>query len=226
MIATVDIAELGLRGTARAARRRPKPHDVRGLRWADVAVLAPLATNRPPSFRRAALIAFWDDEAAARDFAHDSEFYVPFAEGFHATLRPLRAYGSWPGLPSEIATTRTVDHEGPVLVTTLGRLRLSQTLRFLRASRPAEKAATSAPGLLWGTAAARPPFVATITAWNDSDAAVAYAYSSGQAHHTAIAKQRRKDFHRQSAFVRYEPLYVSGSLDGANPFVASTTSST
>ena len=214
MIATLDIAELGVRGTARALLRRPNPSDVRGLRWADVAILAPLATKRPPAFRRAALIAFWDDEAAARDFADRSELARPFAGGFHAALRPLRAFGTWPGLPADVAKARTVAHDGPVFVTTLGRLRLSQTVRFLRASRPAERSVVTAPGLLWGTAAARPPFVATISAWQDSQAVTDYAYPREQPHHGAIDQQRRKDFHRQSAFVRYEPVEVTGSLGG------------
>lgn len=224
MIVTLDIADLGVRGAVRALRHRPNPSELRGLRWADVAIAAPLATKRPPALRRAVLIAFWDDEASARDFAENGRLARPFRDGFHAVLQPLRAFGAWPGLPADIAKTRAVDHQGPVLVTTLGRLRLSQTIRFLRASRPAERAAVAAPGLLWGTAAARPPFLATISAWEDSQATVEYAYPREQPHHAAIDKQRRKDFHHQSAFVRYVPIEVTGSLDGPNPLPASAVS--
>src|SRR5215204_1213196 len=49
-----------------------------------------------------------------------------------AVLRPLRAFGSWPGLPAEVPRNRLTHHDAPVIVTTLGRLRLTQTFRFLR----------------------------------------------------------------------------------------------
>src|SRR5205823_8218554 len=62
MIATVHVADLGAAGTVRAMRRRPKVGDVPGLRWADLPALVPLASTRPPNLRRAALLAFWDDE--------------------------------------------------------------------------------------------------------------------------------------------------------------------
>jgi hypothetical protein len=33
--------------------------------------------------------------------------------------------------------------------------------------------------------------------------------------------QHAKDFHRQSAFVRFAPTRLEGTLEGANPFDAS-----
>ena len=221
MIATVHVADLGAAGTVRTLLRRPAVDRVPGLRWADVAPLAPLAMSRPPSLRRAALMAFWDDDAAVDRFVESHPVGRRFADGFHARLSPLRAFGSWPGLPSDLPTARTVPHEGPVVVFTLGRLRLSQTVRFLRTSRPAERAALESPGLVWGMAAARPPFVATISIWEDSRASATYAFGRQRPQHSeAIAAQERKDFHRQSAFVRFAPLHVSGSLDGPSPLAA------
>ena len=222
MIATVHLADLGAGGTLRALLRRPTPKQVAGLRWANVAALAPLATTRPPRLDRAALLAFWDDEDAANRFAETSPIGRRFSDGFRATLQPLRAYGSWPGLPDDLPRTRAVPHDGPVVVLTLGRLRLSQTVRFFRTSRPAEKAAMEADGMLWATAAARPPFVATISMWESSQATAAYAYAQQQPHNNAIAAQQRKDFHRQSAFVRFAPIRVDGSLSGPSPLSAAT----
>jgi hypothetical protein len=172
----------------------------------------------PPPIRRAGLFAFWDDEAAFDRFLDESPLAEPFAAGFSARLRPIRAYGSWPGLPPDVPGSRAVNDEGPVVVFTLGRLRISQIIRFLRASRPAERAALDNDGLVWGSAAVRPPFVATVTLWRDAAATVAYAYGREQAAHSdAIAEQRRKDFHRQSAFIRFAPTRLEGSLTGKNP---------
>jgi hypothetical protein len=214
MIATIDVANIGALSTLRALRRRPKPSDVPGLRWLDIAAAVPLASKTPPGLRRAVMFAMWDDENAAAVFADTHPLADRFAHNcFHAVLRPLRAFGTWPGLPVDVPRTRVTRHDGPVIVTTLGRLRMSQTLRFLRASRPAERAAITADGFEWGTAAARPPFVATVSMWSSDEAAAAYAYADAQAGHPqAIERQRRKDFHHESAFVRYAVMSTSGTL--------------
>ena len=223
MIATIDVAELGVRATVRSLRRRPTPDAVPGLRWLDVAPAVPLASLKPPTLRRAVLFAMWDDEESAAAFVESHPLARRFSEhGFHAVLRPLRAFGSWPGLPADVPRTRVTHHDGPVLVTTLGRLRMSQTIRFLRASRPAERAAVGAEGFLWGTAAARPPFVATASVWTNDEAAARYAFEDAHAGHPrAIAQQRRKDFHHESAFVRYAVLSTTGALPGAPSVLAS-----
>jgi hypothetical protein len=216
MYATIAVADVGVRGTVRSLRRRPTAADFPGLRWLDVAPAVALASKRPPGLRRAVLLAMWDGEEAAARFADQHPLAQRFAGGFHAGLRPLRAYGTWPGLPEDVPRTRVTHHDGPVVVTTLGRLRLSQTVRFLRASRPAERAAVDADGFLWGTAAARPPFVATVSVWSSDQAAAAYAYADPQAGHPrAIAGQRRKDFHHYSAFIRYAVVSTEGDLPGA-----------
>lgn len=219
MIATIDVAEIGRRSLIRALRHRPRPGDVGGLRWLDIAPAVPLASNRPPGLRRAVLFGMWDDEESARAFRETHPLASRFAgHGFHAVLAPLRAFGSWPGLPVEVPRNRVTHHDGPVLVTTLGRLRLSQTLRFLRASRPAERAALGADGFLWGTASARPPFVATASVWSSDERAAAYAYADPDAGHPrAITQQRRKDFHHESAFIRYAVISSTGTLPGAPP---------
>ena len=163
-------------------------------------------------------MAFWDDEEAVDQFIEAHPVGRRFDGGFQARLRPLRAFGSWPGLPPDIPDARAVPHEGPVVVLTLGSLRISQTVRFLRASRPAEKAAANAEGMIWGTAAARPPFVATISIWKDSQATAAYAYGHQRSQHSnAIVEQQRRDFHRQSAFVRFAPVRIEGALGAPNP---------
>lgn len=223
MIATVSVAEVGARTLVGALRRRPQPERVAGLRWADAAVLAALAATRPPSLRRVAMLAFWDDAEAASRFRRDDPLARPFAGGFHATLRLVRAVGSWPGVPPELATGRPDPHDGAVMVLTLADVRLPETPRFLRTSRPAEKAALAADGFLWGTASARPPFAATISVWRDGASAAAYAHGRRQPEHrAAIAEQQRRDFHHRSAFLRFAPLEVEGALTGADPLSAAT----
>jgi heme-degrading monooxygenase HmoA len=220
VIATIDIADLGRSSTLKALRRRPS--DVRGLRWLDIAATVPLASNRPPGLRRAVMLAMWDDEEAAAAFTASHPLAQQFASnGFQAVARPLRAFGAWPGLPEAVPHARTIKHDGPVIVTTLARLRTSQTIRFARASRSAERAALNAEGFVWGTAAmrlARRPFMATVSVWASAQATAAYAYADPESGHPrAIAGQRQKDFHHESAFIRYEVVSASGALPGAAP---------
>jgi hypothetical protein len=222
VIVTAQLAQLGAFGAVRSTMRRTGLDSVAGLRWAQVAMLAPLAANRPPPIGPVALIAFWDDEATAERFVETHPVGRRFAGGLRAHLRPLRAYGSWPGLSDEVPTSRAVPHDGPVVVLTLARTRGSQAIRFARAGRPAEKAATEHDGMLWGTAAFRLPFLATMSIWRSSEASAAYAYGQADARHfAAMAEQRRKEFHHGSAFIRFAPTRLDGALGGTNPIDAS-----
>lgn len=223
MIATVHVADVGPRTTMGAAVRRTSLGEIPGLRWAETVLMAPLAFKGPPPVRRTGLLAFWDDEAAVDRFEASHPLAQQLDGGLRARLRPLRAYGTWPGLPAEVPGARHVDHDGPVVVFTLGMLRLSQVRRFMKASRPAERAATDDPAMAWGTAAltTRSPFVATVSIWESGKAAATYAYGRKRPQHSdAITEQQRKDFHRQSAFIRFAPLLIEGQLEGKNPVSA------
>jgi len=226
MLASVHIADLGPRRTLATLARRESRITAVGLRHCNLAVGARLGGSlfTKPDFRRAALIAMWDDDADLDRFLVDSELGATFASGWHVRLEPLRAWGSWPGLPEDVPKARTVEHAGPVAVLTMARTRPNRLPAFLRASGKAESEAVAAPGLIWGTALARPPFVATCSLWESSDASRAYAFTAGHAHNDAIAQGRAKPFHYQEAFVRFRPYASVGHLDGRNPLPESTLS--
>jgi hypothetical protein len=220
VVVSVHLADLRPTRALRTLLDRPRGATIAGLRQAQVAVATPLeGSGLPrPTLRRVGLIAFWDDDASVDAFLGSHPLAETFAGGWRARLRPLRAHGTWPGLPDDIPRSRIADSEGPAIVLTLGRLRLTHVRRFLRASRPAERAALDARGFVWGTALARPPFVATCSLWDGARALASYAYGSPDAGHPrAIAEQQRKDFHKRSAFVRFRPYDVVGALSGTNP---------
>ncbi|MBA3280392.1 MAG: hypothetical protein H0U22_17125, partial [Geodermatophilaceae bacterium] len=78
-------------------------------------------------------------------------------------------------------------------------------------------AAIAAPGLVWATGLARPPFVCTCSVWESARMAAAYAYGSAdRGHPDAIDADAAKPFHKQSAFVRFRPYHVEGLLSGPN----------
>ena len=76
----------------------------------------------------------------------------------------------------------------------------------------------AAPGLIWATGLARPPFLATCSLWEDTRSLSTYAYGHSDPRHSdAITAQAKKDFHHESAFIRFRPYGVHGSLAGRNP---------
>jgi hypothetical protein len=220
MIASVHIADLGAGAALGVLRKAPKPASTPGLRHANVALAAPLSGSAlpKPTFGRVGLVAFWDDDAALDRFLGEHPMAAKLAGGWQVRLEPLRAFGSWPGLPPEIPSSRAAGSDDPVAVLTLGRLRTTQAVRFFRTSAKAEGAAIVAPGFLWATGLARPPFVATCSLWESAHASAEYAFGQRQpAHPGAIATDRAKPFHHQSAFVRFRPYGSQGSLGGKNP---------
>jgi hypothetical protein len=224
MRASVHVADVGVRSAPALTRKPPAPGSIAGLRNAEVGIAAPLGRSLlpKPQFGRAALIGFWEDDDAIERFVAEHPLAARFASGWHVRLDPLRAFGSWPGLPADVPGARTVEHDGPVGVITLGRLRASQAPRFLRASARAEGAVVDAPGLIWATGIARvPKIVSTFSLWESTRAAATYAYGHRQpAHPDAIAQSEVKPFHHQQAFIRFRPYAAQGHLDGRNPLAA------
>ena len=220
MIASVHIADVGVRSALGVLRKAPDGNAVPGLRQANVAAAAPLGGSALPRPQpgRVALVAFWDDDAALDRFLDDHPLAAALAGGWRVRLDPLRAHGSWPGLPDEVPKQRVVDHEGPAAVLTLGRLRVRRAVPFFRTSARAAGAVVGSPGLTWATGLARPPFVATCSLWESTEALSAYAYiDRSAAHPLAIAADRAKPFHHQEAFIRFRPYDSQGSLGGRNP---------
>lgn len=219
-IASIHFADVG----SLKALRTGAPRGVDGLIHGSVGVAAPLdsATVRAPFRGRLALAATWESDDALDRFLGEHRFARHLAGGWHARLDPLRIHGRWPGVPADLTTDRSTPYEGPALVLTLGRTRLSQLRRFLKTSRPAEAAAQRAPGLLWGTAMAKLPFVGTCSIWESSAALARYAYgrSAGE-HPDAIRADETKPFHKTAAFIRFRPYGVEGSLSGVNPLPTS-----
>jgi hypothetical protein len=217
VVASVHVADIGRTASLGFVARRPRPGSIDGLRHAEVAMAAPLSASvlPKPTLGRVVMIGFWEGDDAVDAFLRDHPLAARLAGGWHARLEPLRAFGTWPGLPDDLPNSRSTDHAGAALVLTLGRLRLTQARRFLRTSARAEGAARRATGMAWGTAMARPPFVATCSLWQDTTSLSTYAYGHNEpAHADAIDTDRAKPFHHRSAFVRFRPYRLHGRLDG------------
>ena len=217
MLASVHIADLGARRALPLILKGPSAVKAPGLRHAEIGIAAPLSPDllAKPQPGRVVLVTMWNDESALDQFVAESPIANAMANGWSTRLQPLRAWGSWPGVPDDLPTTRQVDGVGPVAVLTMGRLRVRRAVPFLRASSKAEGRVVAAPGLIWATGAARPPFVSTFSLWESAAAAREYAFAAG-AHNDAIAQGRAEPFHKREAFIRFRPYATAGHLDGRN----------
>src|ERR1700737_4146931 len=120
MIASVHLADVGARSALAVLRKPPSPTGTRGLRQANVALAAPLSRSVLPSpdVGRVGLIAFWDDDDALDRFLTEHPMAARLGGGGGGRLEPIRAFGTWPGLATDIPTGRVVDYDGPAAVLT------------------------------------------------------------------------------------------------------------
>lgn len=214
---SVHICDVGLPKSL-GLFRHPSRAEVPGLLHANAGMAARFgSTPARPSPGRVGLISFWEDEVALERFEATHPLAAKLGGGLVVHGHPLRIHGAWPGIGDDVPTRRIVEHDGPVLVLTLAKTKLSRLLPFFRASRPAEKAVVKAPGNLFSSAVLRPPFISSVSLWESSDAPMDYAFNGRQmGHPEAIAAGRAKPFHHQQAFVRLAVDAVRGSLAGRN----------
>ncbi|HET7573512.1 MAG TPA: hypothetical protein VFJ99_00210 [Solirubrobacterales bacterium] len=220
MVVSVHLADLGIAALPGFLRSKRRIEQRDGALYAEPAVTAPLGAGRipRPAAGRAGLIAAWDGDAALDAFLAEDPVAARFAGGWHVRLEPVHVFGSWAGLPGLPERAVPVDDEEPVVVLTLGRLRLRRIVPFLRSAAPAERAAVAAPGLLASSGLARPPhLVSTFSVWRSAAAMRDYAFGRSGAHQAAVGADRRRPFHRESAFIRFRPYASAGAWDGADP---------
>ena len=221
MIASVHIADVGAPAALRLLRAKLEPGRLRGLRYAQLASAVPLSAGLLPRPKpgRVGLIAVWDEDSAIEDFLTGHPLAARLAHGWRVRLCPTHVFGAWSRLPELAAEDTPMDDAEPAAVLTLGRLRLTQAARFLKASAAAEEQALREPGLLATTGLARPPaLVATFSLWRSVGAMRAYARGEREpAHRAAVQAHSARPFHHESAFVRFRPYAAEGNWDGCNP---------
>ncbi len=221
MILSVHIADVGARRELGILRTQPTVKDTPGLLYGQTTIVAPLSPSLLPSPRlgRVALIAAWRQESALESFIEHGALGERLAGGWHVRLQPTRVFGAWSALPGLPQREEPMDEREPAVALTLGRLRVSQTLRFLRASAKAEQLALSDPALIASTGLARPPgMVATFSIWQSTGAMRSYVLGrSGPGHREATRAHAARAFHHESAFIRLRPLSAYGSWEGREP---------
>ncbi|HTQ68649.1 MAG TPA: hypothetical protein VMI13_08145 [Solirubrobacteraceae bacterium] len=187
---------------------------VSGLLAGEVVLASPLTERLlpRPDRHRVAAFAFWTDEEALERFQEEHEAGIVLAAGWQMRMQPMRIFGSWRGLEAIEGCPVPMDPDEPVAALTLGRLRPSQVVRFLKASARAERDALAGGAMLASSGLARPPrLVSTFSVWHSFAAMREYIAGSGaDGHRQAVRSHAERPFHSESAFVRLRPLEASG----------------
>jgi hypothetical protein len=225
VIVSVHLADVGRPTALGLLRTKLDPAKVPGLRYAVMTTTAPLGGHLlpRPNLGCVGLIAAWEEDGAVEEFLAGHPLARRLADGWRVRLRPTRIYGAWPQLPDLLAGGEQPTEEGePAAVLTIGHLRLTQAIRFLKASARAEELAVRNPALLASTGLARPPgLVATFSLWRSIPAMREYVEGgAGPGHLAAINAHAARPFHHSSAFVRFRPYGAEGQWDGRNPLAA------
>ncbi|HTZ85699.1 MAG TPA: hypothetical protein VMB05_03435 [Solirubrobacteraceae bacterium] len=172
-----------------------------------------------PEPGRVALIAAWDDDQALDRFLSKHPLAEAMQDGWRTRLEPTHVFGVWPPLQDLLGEAQPMDEEEPAAVLTIGRLRFSQAVRFVKASAGAEQLAVESPAMMRGTGLTRPPsLVATFSLWTSTREMRAYAAGAEKPEHRAAVKAHAaRPFHHASAFIRFRPYGSEGQWDGSNP---------
>jgi hypothetical protein len=221
VIASFHLADVGKLAGPRLLRRTPTQGDAPGLRYATLMTTAPISERLlpRPNLGRVALFATWEDDVALDRFFARHPLAEALHGGWHTRLRATHIFGAWPPLTGLLGEQPPMHDDEPTAALTIGRLRLSQAPRFLRAGAAAERLAVSDQAMLRGTGLARPPaLVATFSLWQTTKAMRAYAGgAAGAEHRDAVKAHAERPFHHASAFIRFRPYRAEGEWSGENP---------
>ena len=175
-----------------------------------------------PDLRRWALLAVWDDSAAADRFERESPVarrLGPDAdEAWSARLRPLAAKGAWDGVAPFDPVVQADGGDAPLLVLTRATLRARQLPAFRRAVPPVDAALARAPGLLASVGVGETPVVrqGTVSLWRSPADLHAFAYAA-PAHLDAIRRRRDEGWYAEELFARFAVVEHRGTWGGRDP---------
>ena len=218
------LAECGITKTLRALARPPRSRSTAGLVHAECMVPMTLGcpVALPSRYRphQIAVFAAWQSENSIDDFLRSDGLGRSLAGGWHVRMRFLRRWGYISELHDLPRVADEHDDLRPVVAVTLARLRVSQSLRFVRWGRPVEEQVRDDPATTFSLAAMRPiGTLSTFSIWRTQRAMTDMVHGrtkapSADRHANAMQERLRKDFHYEFTTLRFHPISEQGCWQG------------
>ena len=167
---------------------------------------------------RWAWLCTWDDDGAAGRFHADVRDRLGPTELATLTLRAFRARGRWGGDEIRVdAPAPGGAGDGPVVVLTRARVRVSRWRPFTKAIPPVDDDLRPAPGRLRSLGVGEWPVLVqgTLSVWRDVESMTAFART--EAHRTAVRRTADEGWYAEELFARFRVEAAEGTWDGASP---------
>lgn len=228
-IFSFHLADCGRLASLGALVRPPNASIVAGLRHAECMVPMTLGSPvlLPTRYHpgQLAMFARWQGESAIDDFLASTGIGSRLAAGWHVRMEFVRRWGRISALVDLPLEVGNHDEMRPVIAVTLARLRLSQTLRFIRWGKPVEQQVRDNPATTLALAATRPlRTLSTFSIWKTQKAMTDMVHGLGdgelaQRHVRAMEERNRRDFHHEFTTLRFRPLSEHGQWRGQTRYL-------
>ncbi len=171
-----------------------------------------------PDFSRYALLAVWENEAAADAFfgsAIMEDFRRKASEIWTAKLLPLRTHGKWDGTSPFQPYPDLHYPDLPVAVLTRATIRTGALADFWRHVPQASRSLYSSDALLYSIGVGEKPVVqqATVSFWRNAKALEEFAYRQA-GHREIVRRTREKNWYSEDLFARFLPVATEGTCGG------------
>lgn len=155
-------------------------------------------------------LARWDSETSLENFLAKTEIGNTIARGWHVRLKFYRRWGSDSTLPCMPENIVNEHPEDTVVGITLARLKLTETLRFLKWGKPVERLVRDHPGKTFAMASMRPlGTLSTFSIWKTEKDMIQMVKGNNE-HGSAIGEQMKKSFHHEFTTMRFYLLSDHG----------------
>jgi hypothetical protein len=177
-------------------------------------------SSTKPNWQQWGILAVWDTKESFDDFYATSfvrKWWNAFrAETWTILCEPIQCHGKWSG-KEPFKAQSTPGYDGPVVVLTRARIRLSRLLIFWRSVKPIAADLEEAPGRVLNFAIGQTHhLIGTFSIWDNVANMKAFAYTPG-AHLDVINRARKENWFKEDLFARFRPIAAMGSLNNTDP---------
>lgn len=173
-----------------------------------------------PEWGRYALVAVWNNEAAADRFFLENAFYQTYAsrstDVYTIFMQCIAAHGEWDGRDPFIS--QKMEYTGPVAVITRATIRTRHLWNFWRFVAPVASSLSGYKEKILSVGIGEWPLImqATFSIWTDEKAMLHYAYQNPE-HRAVVEKTRKLGWYSEELFARFIPYRTEGRWYGDVP---------